>query len=71
MSDGVMEAGRTFSLAGLEEDVGHNLVHLSNELEEGVVGEVLKRELALSGVSRVLMISSWRPSSHFKAWCGV
>lgn len=41
-------------LAGLKQDVGCDLVDLANHLEEGILGEVLERELALGGVARVL-----------------
>ena len=40
-------------LAGLEEDAGDDVVHLVDELEHLVVGQVLERELALRHVARV------------------
>lgn len=45
------------SLASSEEDVGHELVDLANELEEGILREMLEGKLALSTVARVLL---WR-----------
>ena len=40
--------------ASLKEDVGCDLVDLANHLEEGILGKMLERELALGGVARVL-----------------
>lgn len=40
-------------LAVLGQDTGGNLVHLADELEHGVVGHLLLRELALSHVARI------------------
>lgn len=40
-------------LAVLSQDTGGNLVHLADELEHGVVGHLLLRELALSHVARI------------------
>jgi hypothetical protein len=48
---------RTLGLAGLEEDVGDDLVDLADELEERVLGQVLEGELSLGGVSRVLPLA--------------
>ena len=44
---------RVLRLASSEQDIGHDLVHLRNELEHRVVRQVLERELALGGVARV------------------
>ena len=43
-----------FGLSSLEQDVGHELVDLSDELEHGIIGEVFERKFSLSSVSRVL-----------------
>lgn len=45
----------TLCFASLKEDVRDDLVDLANELEHGVIGEVLEGKLALSSVTRVLM----------------
>lgn len=45
----------TLRLSGLEENVRDDLVDLSDEFEERVLGEVLEGELSLSGVSGVLL----------------
>ena len=47
----------TLRFAGLEEDVRDDLVDLTDEFEERIIGEVFQRELALSSVSRILRIS--------------
>lgn len=49
---------RTLRLSSLEQDVGNDLVDLSNKFEERVIGEVLEREFTLSSVSGVLIVSS-------------
>lgn len=41
-------------LASLEENLGRDVVDLTDELEEGIGGQVLLGELALSGVARIL-----------------
>jgi len=46
----------TLRLAGLEENVGDNLVDLANELEERVIRQVLEGEFTLGSVSRVLRV---------------
>lgn len=43
----------TLGLAGLEENVGDDLVDLSNELEERVIRQVLEGKLSLGSVSGV------------------
>lgn len=40
-------------LALFQEDVGHDLVQLCDQLEHGVLRQVLQRELSLTGVPRV------------------
>lgn len=40
-------------LAGLKENIGNNLVELSDELEHWVVGKVLEGELTLASVSGI------------------
>lgn len=40
-------------LSSLEKDVRDDVVYLADELEERVIGKVLKSELALSSVARV------------------
>lgn len=37
----------------LKEHIGHNLVKLGNQLEHGVVGQVLQGKLTLTGVTGV------------------
>ena len=49
----VIEAKLTLGFTGLEEDVGNDLVDLTDELEERVLGEVLQGEFSLSSVSRI------------------
>ena len=44
---------RILCLALLQEDVGHDLVQLRDQLEHGVLRQVLQRELSLTGVPRV------------------
>ena len=44
---------RVLRLAVLGQDTGRDLVHLADELEHGVVGQVLEGELALGDVARV------------------
>lgn len=56
----------TLGLAGFKKNVGHNLVDLADELEEGVVREVLERKLSLSGVSGVLTVSAYMPSLQLR-----
>lgn len=55
---GVHVGPGVLGLAGLEEDVGDDLVDLADELEEGVLRQVLEGELSLRGVSRVLHSSA-------------
>ena len=43
----------TLGLTGLEENVGDDLVDLTDELEERVLGEMLQGEFSLSSVSRI------------------
>lgn len=50
---GVHVGPRVLGLARLEEDVGHELVQLADELEQLVVRQVLERELSLGLVSGV------------------
>lgn len=45
----------TLGLSSLEEDIRNDLVNLSDELEERVIGEVLESEFTLSSVSGVLL----------------
>ena len=40
-------------LAELQENIGHDLVHVGHELEHGVVGHLLEGELALTRVAGV------------------
>ena len=44
---------RVLGLAVLGENVGDRLVDRANNLEEGIVGHVLERKLALGGVARI------------------
>ncbi len=54
----------TLSFTGLKENVGDDLVDLTDKLEKRVIGEVFKGELSLSGVSRVLRESVTMLSVH-------
>lgn len=58
---GVHVGPGVLGLAGLEEDVGHDLVDLADELEEGVLRQVLEGKLSLGGVSGVLQSSASGP----------
>lgn len=49
----VIEAKLTLGFTGLEEDVGNDLVDLTDELEKRVLGEMLQGEFSLSSVSRI------------------
>ena len=49
----VEKAKLTLGFTGLEEDVGDDLVDLTDELEERVLGEMLQSEFSLSSVSRI------------------
>jgi len=47
---------RVFSLACFQKDVGRDVVDLADQLKERVIREVLEREFALGGVTRVLRV---------------
>lgn len=50
---GVNIGPRVLGLTLLQEHIGHNLVKLGNQLEHGVVGQVLQGKLTLAGVTWV------------------
>jgi hypothetical protein len=42
---------RILGLALLQEDIGHDLVQLSNQLKHGVIRQVFQSKLLLTGIS--------------------
>ena len=51
-----MDPGLTLGFTSLEEDIRNDLVDLTDQLEQWVIGQVLEGEFTLGSVSRVLRV---------------
>ena len=48
-----MDPGLTLGFTSLEEDIRNDLVDLTDQLEQWIIGQVLEGEFSLGSVSRI------------------